>query len=154
MMIKRILPVLLVSIFAITSCQRHYGIEERAEKQILVSIEDELESFSPGMSDWRIEGLKTVYANDTICLLQCTARFHDAQGEKKVRDYRYIYLLDTEMARITGKLIFKEEFRNILCLPDDLIKKCREDVKRNNENVYQSSFGSCLTVRKPFDELK
>ena len=50
----------------------------------MVSMEDELESFSPGMTDWYIEGLKTVYANDSICLLQCTARFHDAKGEKKM----------------------------------------------------------------------
>ncbi|MBR7004419.1 MAG: hypothetical protein IKI00_05550 [Bacteroidales bacterium] len=152
---KRLVPVILVMIaLSMASCQKRYAIEERARQQILVSMEDELESFSPGKTDWTIEDLKTVYVNDSICLLQCTARFLDANGEKKVRDYRYIYLFDTEMSRMLGQMIFKEEFRNILCLPDRLIKKCRRDVAMNNENVYQSSFGSCLTVRNPYDKKK
>ncbi len=149
---KRILPpILVIILFISVACQEHYAIEDRAKKQLMVSLEDELESFSPGKSDWYIEGLKTVYANDTICLLQCTARFQDAQGEKKVRDYRYIYLIDTEMSRILGRRVFKEEFRNILCLPDNLIKKSRKDVRKNNESVYDQSFGRTITVRRPYD---
>lgn len=148
---KRILAAVFIISIAIVSCQRHYAIEERAKKQIMVSMEDELESFCPGMREWYIEDLKTVYANDSICLLQCTARFHDAQGVKKVRDYRYIYLIDTEMSHALGRMVFKEEFRNILCLPDKLIKKCRKEVWKNNESVYEQSFGRTLTVRKPFD---
>jgi len=144
---------LLLILFLPLSCERHYAIEERAKKQIMVSMEDELESFSPGMTDWYLEGLKTVYANDSICLLQCTPRFHDAKGEKKMRDYRYIYLIDTGMSHALGKMVFKEEFRNILCLPDKLIKKSRKEVWRNNESVYEQSFGRALTVRKPFDDV-
>ena len=152
---KRILPALLILTSCVmASCQRHYAIEDRARQQVLVSIQDELESISPGMTDWRIEDLKTVYVNDSICLLQCTARFRDAQGDRKIRDYRYIYLFDPIMSHSLGKMVFKEEFRNILCLPDKLIKKCRRDVARNNENVYESAFGSCLTVRKPFDSQR
>ena len=139
-------------ICTVVSCQRVYEIEQRARQQIMVSFPEELDSFSPGMSDWRVEGLKTVYVNDSICLLQCTARFHDAHGENKVRDYRYIYLFDRTMSMAVGKRIFKEEFRNILCLPDNLIKKCRRDVALNGENVYDQAFGRTLTVRKPFDE--
>jgi len=146
----RLLFFLLTALLAV-SCQEHFPIEDRARQQILVSMEDELESFSPGMSDWRIEDLKTVYVNDSICLLQCTARFHDVNGEKKVRDYRYIYLIDMMLKRLSGEVVFKEEFRNILCLPDELIKECRKEVARNGESVYDESFGRTLTVRKPFD---
>ena len=49
---------LLLILFLPLSCERHYAIEERAKKQIMVSMEDELESFSPGMTDWYLEGLK------------------------------------------------------------------------------------------------
>ena len=72
---------------------------------------------------------------------------------KKCGDYRYIYLIDTGMSHALGKMVFKEEFRNILCLPDKLIKKSRKEVWRNNENVYEQSFGRALTVRKPFDDV-
>ncbi len=133
------------------SCRRHYAIEDRARAQIVVSMEDELQGYCPGMYDWRIEDLKAVYVNDSICMLQCTARFRDSKGDKCIRDYRYIYLIDTQMSRMYGRRIFKEQFRNILCMPDDVIKECRKEVKRNKESVYENSIASCIEVHKPFD---
>lgn len=106
-----------------------------------------MQGFCPGMYDWRIEDLKTVYVNDSICMLQCTARFHDPAGNRRLRDYRYIYLIDTQMSRMYQRRIFKEQFRNILCMPDNLIKECRKQVKRNKESVYESSIASCIEVR-------
>lgn len=146
-------PLFLTIVLAVLSlsCTRHYAIENRAKQQIYASLPDELRVICPGMNDWRIEDLKTIYANDSICLLQCTARFHDEYGTRLVRDYRYIYLIDTDDSRREGRPVFREEFRNILCMPDKVIRQCRRDVRRNKENVYENSRPGCLRVRKPFD---
>lgn len=148
------LPLFIIITFVCllgASCRRHYAIEDRARAQIYVSMEDELQGFCPGMYNWRIDDLKTVYVNDSICMLQCTARFRDAEGNKRIRDYRYIYLIDTQMSRIYRRPIFKEQFRNILCMPDDLIRECRKEVKWKKESVYENSIASCIEVHKPFD---
>lgn len=146
------LPILIaVAALCAMSCQREFQIEKRAKQQVYASLPSELENICQGAHDWRIEDLKTVYANDSICLLQFTARFRDAQDEKRVRDYRYIYLMDMLMSKANRRPVFCEEFRNMLCLPDDLIRKCRKEVESSGESVYDASFGSCFPVRVPFD---
>lgn len=136
------------------SCTKHYAIEDRARQQILASMDDHLSTLDMGANDWRIENLKTVYVNDSLCMLQCTVRFHDAMGQKVVRDERYYYMIDMMMSRIEGRPVYLEEYRNVLCMPDDLIKQCRKDIKDNNENVYNSCFGKAIAVRYPFDAEK
>jgi len=149
----RLLPFLLIFIgLLITGSCTHYGIEDRARKQMPVSLEYELQGFSPGCTDWRYENLKTIYVNDSICMLQFTARFHDAAGEKKMRDYRYIYLIDTQMSHIMHKPVFKEQFRNILCMPDKVIRRSRRETRRNKESVYEQMVNATLTIITPFDE--
>ena len=134
------------------SCTGKYGIEERAMKQLPVSLDGELQDFCPGASNPDIQDVKTVYVNDTICLLQFSVTFDNAEGSRRIRDYRYIYAIDMMQSRMAHKPVFVEEFRNILCLPDDLIRQCRRDVKVTGESVYDSAIGSCYRVIKPFDK--
>ncbi len=106
--------------------------------------------------DWNgdgvIENLKTVYENDSICLLQFTAAYKDKAGVTKRIDMRYIYLFDRAMSAAERRPVFNEGFRNILCLPDRIIKESRKEVKRNKEVVYNDFIGSTFPVRTPFDE--
>ena len=150
---KKLLLLLLIFAVSSVSCKRarEYSIEGRARQQLQVSVKHELAEFSPGARDWQIENVKTVYANDSICLLQCTVKFRNKEDNLVSEDYRYIYLLDIPQSYFHHKAIYNEEFRHIPCMPDNLIKKCRIDSEKDNISVYESMFGGTVPVREPFD---
>lgn len=111
-----------------------------------------MSKFVNGFSDPKIEDLKIVYENDSICLLQFTAAFKDTSNATRRLDFRYIYLYDRFMSMAEKRPVFNEDFRNILCLPDELIKQSREEVKKNKEVVYNDFIGTTFPVKTPFDK--
>lgn len=117
-----------------------------------VSLNERLTDIVPATGMARIRNLKTVYENDSICLLQFTAAYKDTADVERTIDLRYIYLYDDFGSMMNGKMTFNEVFREIPCMPDDLIKKNRENVRKNNESVYKDLYGSTVPVRTPFDE--
>lgn len=127
-------------------------MECQAKKQIVASMDSFLEGYFPGKQDWRVEDLKTVYVNDSLCILQCSAWIHDAQGRQIVRDYRYIYLLDMDLSRASHKPVFTENYINTLCLSDREIRLRNRLVRQTGENVYYSVQAGCVPVQEPFRE--
>lgn len=144
--------ICMACILTISACQKQYKIEERARHQLPVSLNDELQVSFPGSFDPAVEYIKTVYVNDSICMLQFTARFKDGNGAPKVCDYRYIYLIDILQSRMMHQAIFCEQFKKILCMPDRLIRECRKEIAASGESVYESAIGGTLPVRDPFDK--
>lgn len=134
------------------SCARQYKITERAQKQLPVSLNEEFPYLVEGYSDLEIQNLKTVYENDSICMLQFTAAYKDTLDEDKILDLRYIYIYDTFMSRMMKQRIFNDEFREIPCMPDEKIMECKKEVKKNKESVYDSMIGSTHPVNTPFDK--
>ena len=65
--------ILLAGLMMICGCERECQITKRAKRQLPVSLEYGLSKFVNGFSDPKIEDLKIVYENDSICLLQFTA---------------------------------------------------------------------------------
>lgn len=150
---RTLLVVLAALFFAlVTGCHRTYSITERAKQQLPVSLEYGMSKYIYDFKDPEIEDLKVVYENDSICLLQFTAAYKDSANTTKRLDLRYIYLFDRFMSMAEGKPVFNEGFRNILCLPDQIIKESREEVKMNKEVVYNDFIGSTFPVKTPFDE--
>lgn len=147
------LAVALAALFfaLVTGCRRTYSITERARQQLPVSLDYGMEEFVSHFEDGVIENLKTVYENDSICLLQFTAAYKDKAGATKRIDMRYIYLFDRAMSVAERRPVFNEGFRNILCLPDRIIKESRKEVRRNKEVVYNDFIGSTFPVKTPFD---
>lgn len=133
-------------------CDRQYTITKRARHQLPVSLNERLTDIVPATGMARIRNLKTVYENDSICLLQFTAAYKDTADVERTIDLRYIYLYDDFGSMMNGKMTFNEVFREIPCMPDELIKKNRETVRKNNESVYKDLYGSTVPVRTPFDE--
>lgn len=144
--------ILLIGSIMISGCARECQITKRAKQQLPVSLEYGMSKFVSGFSDPKIEDLKVVYENDSICLLQFTAAYKDTTNATKRLDLRYIYLYDRFMSMAAKKPVFNEDFRNILCLPDELIKQSREEVKKNNEVVYNDFIGTTFPVKNPFDK--
>lgn len=144
--------ILLAGLMMICGCERECQITKRAKRQLPVSLEYGLSKFVNGFSDPIIEDLKIVYENDSICLLQFTAAFKDTSNATRRLDFRYIYLYDRFMSMAEKKPVFNEDFRNILCLPDELIKQSREEVKKNKEVVYNDFIGTTFPVKTPFDK--
>lgn len=149
---KKIFLIVGVLSLLFIGCTHKFGITERAVKQLPVSLEDHISEFVPSFSDLSVHNLKTVYENDSICLLQFTAAYKDTTGASRTIDLRYIYLYDDVVSMMNGKMTFNETFQAIPCMPDDLIKKNHETVKKNKESVYQNLYGSTLPVSDPFDE--
>ena len=115
----RKLLLLLILAGMSLSCIRHSAMEERARKQIVVSLEDYIESYFPGNQSWRMVDLETVYTNDSLCVLQCSVFINDSLGKQVIRDYRYIYLLDMDLSRASHKPVFAENFLNVLFVGDE-----------------------------------
>lgn len=151
---KRSTIIILLTILALTiGCRGHsYPITERAKKQLPLSLEYGMSKYVQDFKDPAIENLKIVYENDSICLLQFTAAYKDNSNKTKRLDFRYIYLFDRFMSMAEGKPVFNEDFRNILCLPDEIIKESRKEVERNKEVVYNDFIGTTFPVKTPFDE--
>lgn len=152
MKILKILAAFML--LACVSCAKKYGIEERARQQMPVSLDAEIQEFCPGASNLDIQDIKTIYVNDSICLLQFSVLYDNEVGKRRARDYRYIYLIDMIQSRMERRPVFLEQFRNILCMPDELIRQCCKDIKESGESVYESSIGSCYRVNKPYDNPK
>ncbi len=133
-------------------CDRQYTITKRARLQLPVSLNERLTDIVPAAGEAQIRNLKIVYENDSICLLQFTAAYKDTADVERTIDLRYIYLYDDFGSIMNGKMTFNEVFRVIPCMPDDLIKKNRENVRKNNESVYKDLYGSTMPVMTPFDE--
>ncbi len=147
----RKLLLLLILAGMSLSCIRHSAMEERARKQIVVSLEDYIESYFPGNQSWRMEDLETVYTNDSLCVLQCSVFINDSLGKQVIRDYRYIYLLDMDLSRASHKPVFAENFLNVLCLTRKEIREGRRKTRRSGENLYDTAQGGCVPVQAPFD---
>lgn len=149
---KKALTFTAVILLLTIGCTRQYGITKRALQQLPVSLKDHITEFVPGYSDLSVQNLKTVYENDSICLLQFTAVYKDTTGVDNTIDLRYIYLYDDVVSMMNGKMTFNEAFSQIPCMPDELIKKNQETVRKNKESVYKNLYGSTLPVNTPFDE--
>lgn len=149
---KKTLILIVAALSVIVGCSRRYGITERAMRQLPISLKEQVTEFVPGHRDLSIRNLKTVYENDSICLLQFTAAYKDTSGAENTVDLRYVYLYDDAVSMMVGKMTFNEVFHQIPCMPDDLIRKNKETVRKNKESVYNDLYGSTLPVSTPFDE--
>lgn len=145
----------LIAVVAICSCARKSNyLEERAMKQLPISTPDQLTQFCLKPNVTRYEDIKTVYLNDSICLIQFSVRFVDELNNKYVKDFRYAYALDIISSYIAGEARYAEGFLNTLCMPDALIKDLQKQVKEKGENVYDSLYGTLRPVAHPFDDIK
>ncbi len=144
--------IFLMFAAVVLGCDRQYTITKRAQCQLPVSLNERLTDFVPATGMARIKNLKTVYENDSICLLQFTAAYKDTADVEKTIDLRYIYLYDDFGSIMNGKMTFNEVFREIPCMPDELIKKNQKTVRKNKESVYNDLYGSTVPVGTPFDE--
>lgn len=147
----RIIIILLASLLA-GSCQRHYQIEERAICQLPISLSDELTTFEPGTSGIAANDVKTVYVNDTICILQLKAAYVKPDGTRQADELQYVYLVDVFMSKLEGHPIFLEEFRKVPLMTDKEIKVNKRHVKDSGEDVYTTFIGHGMPIRRSFDE--
>ena len=92
------------------------------------------------------QNIKTVYQNDSICMLQCDANLIFSNDSTIKYEYRYIYLIDVFMSKLSGKMIYNHSLQDFPCMPDSLIEKCKQNVERNHESVYESMYPSTLPV--------
>ena len=80
------LAIIFLATIFLFGCGRTYSISERAKQQLPVSLEYGMSKYINGFSDPKIEDLKIVYENDSICLLQFTAAYKDTLNQTKRLD--------------------------------------------------------------------
>lgn len=142
---KKILWV-LASVCLLISCHEKHFVD-KAKEQMQIAMANSISEKYEGTKKMSVHDLKTVYANDSICLLQCVVDITDQHDRIRQIEYRYIYLMDMFMSKYSGKAIYNESLQEFPCMPDDLIEKCQQDVAENNESVYDSLYGSTLPVK-------
>ena len=52
-------------------------------------------------------------------------------------------------SRFERQVVFNEVLINLPCLPDDLIRKCQEEVKQRGESVYNSMIPLTKRIKYP-----
>ena len=123
-------------------------LESRARQQLPVTIEYDLNR----LKDKMIQDLKTVYVNDSICLLQFHLQYKNGSGDIQVQDVRYTYLIDFVMSHYSGEIVYKELMEFMTCMPDEYIKKNWQYVDATGESVYSYLYGGAYPIVHPFDE--
>lgn len=142
-------PVVFCLLLVCTACsQKSSFLESRARQQLPCSLEYDLNNFK----NLEINDLKTVYCNDSICLLQFRLDFNDTLGTVYSRDMRYTYLIDFMMSHYKGKPVYKELMEFMSCMPDDYIKSNWKYVEDSGESVYSYMYGGTYPIPHPFDE--
>lgn len=135
-----------IAMIVASACQRHYAIEDRARLRLPVAVAKAVDDFSPAAVVEEIQDIKTIYVNDSICVIQCSALFKNADGSERILDYRYSYLIDRFQSRIYHRPYFMEGIDNTLCMPDDIIKQSQKEVRKSKESVYEHEIRRCLPV--------
>lgn len=146
---KRHIIALAILTLVCLSCRPKVPfLESRARQQLPVSVEYDLNRLENKV----IQGLKTVYVNDSICLLQFHLLYNNENGEVRVQDMRYTYLIDFMESHFAGKTVYKENFEFIACMPDEYIEKSKERADATGESVYSYLYGGAYPIVHPFDE--
>ena len=125
-------------------------LENRARHQLPISVEYDLNN----LEGKEIQDLKTVYVNDSICLLQFHLQYKAPDGKVLVKDMRYTYIIDFMMSHYAGEAVYKELMEFMTCMPDEYIKKNRKYADQTGESVYNYMYGGTYPIVHPFDENK
>lgn len=147
----RLILALVIFATAPCSCKKHYKIEDRAKKQIEISLPSEVKDLVPEIDEVTISDLETVYVNDSICLLQLVARYGINGIMEYEEDLQYVYYLDMMVSRAAGRNVFVEEFRRVPRLTEEEIRESYRKVRRSGENVYDRYVGNGCPVKIPYD---
>ena len=121
---------------------------QRAEERMPIALDKKIIEEFGEYKHIDVRDVKMVYTNDSICLLQCRVNLIDKKGNKQMLEYRYIYLIDVIMSRFTGKVIYNQCVKDFPCMPDDLIKKCQEEVVLRNESVYNDLYPRTSPIKE------
>ncbi|MBO5226223.1 MAG: hypothetical protein J6B46_07470 [Parabacteroides sp.] len=140
--------IILLSCLCV-ACKKHQTLEEATDKPMQKAIEEAVEEQYKNVKDVKIYALKTVYADDSVCIKQCYVDKIDSVGKKEVLEYRYVFLIDMFQSRFERQVVFNEVLINLPCLPDDLIRKCQEEVKQRGESVYNSMIPLTKRIKYP-----
>jgi hypothetical protein len=136
---------LVLSVIIFSSCGKK-SLVDKAADQMKVTIDSLVVERYGDATDLVVSEVKTVYANDSICLLQCVVNMKDVEGKSQKLEYRYIYLIDMFMSRLSGKAVYNEALQDFPCMPDSLIRKSQQDVVEKGESVYDDLFGYTFPV--------
>ena len=131
--------------FILQSC-RENALVKNATKELDSAVKYNLKEKYKVTDDITIKEIKTVYDNDSICILQCKASGKNSAGELTGIEYRYVYLIDMIMSRVAGRAIINDNIEECLCMPDELIRKSRKESDALGENVYEALYGTTLPI--------
>jgi len=135
------LALAIISILPIVSCQRRHSIEDRAKIQLPLSLATEIQDFEKGTEVLEIKDLKTVYVNDSICIMQFKPSLRDSTGRISEKELQYVYYVDMFLSRYYGRFIFRNEFRAVPSMTGKEIRENARKVRRDGENVYRAFEG-------------
>ena len=77
--------IILLSCLCV-ACKKHQTLEEATDKPMQKAIEEAVEEQYKNVKDVKIYALKTVYADDSVCIKQCYVDKIDRVGKKEVLD--------------------------------------------------------------------
>ena len=142
----RILLFIFIILPLFSSCSQT-SLLDKAEEYLPTALEKKIKADYGEFDKKEIYDLKTIYANDSICLLQCRVNLTDKYGKKQMLEYRYIYLIDMFTSKIARKVVFSDCVMDVPCMPDELIKKSQEEVVRRNESVYDYLYPLTIHIK-------
>lgn len=149
---KRTLLFCISALLAFACCSRTPMLQQRAVKQLPVTLDRDLKSWTGGYSDLMMEEPEIIYADDSICVMQFNASYTDNKGTAWETDYRYIYLLDTFVYRMTGEVVYNESLIPRPQIGKEKIKEVRRKIRHDKKSMYDSVVLNTIPVAVPFDK--
>ncbi len=150
-MIKRYLGfiILLLGIFA---CHKE-TLSDRARASMMGVVRDAVEGrYKVGVKWMQIRDVKTIYENDSICLLQCRVDAQDSMGKKEMLEYHYVYLWDRFMSYAERRAVFNDAIIDAHCLSDERIERFRRELNEDGGSLYDGIFGETAPIKEKREE--
>jgi len=151
---KKLLFACILMLCAIGCGKRHNPLVDRAEKQLPASMKEYLGEEYPNYRDLRLDSIKLVYDDDSICLFQCRAFLVKENNDSVFQDYRYVYLFNVEMSDMEQKMIFNDGIYPFDLYTDKRIEEGRQIVKEEEQSVYINQYGLTHPVKHPVEPYK
>ena len=122
----------IVSVFILCSCSD--GLEKQAKKH----LDDYIEEFAHNPDTYKARNMKTVYNNDSVCIIQFIGKGENLLGGYKSTHYEYIYVMigdENENKYKAHEVLVNLDKKSDYNIP--ILKQCEEVVDKINSEFKE-----------------
>lgn len=130
-----LLTILSFALILISCGER--GLAPIAKTHLQQKVNEEMSAFLGVIGDSEVKDLKLIYDCDSLCIFQGHAIGKTEEGQLIKESIRYIFVKDSFVSAISGKLTYYEAVRGAEYLSKNGIKDFKRKMNEGGTNLYQ-----------------